>query len=77
MAKDPNFKRLMFVRYAYDFLILIAGSKNDAELIKNRVKSALIKKGGLSLNEEKTIIGCQIPKTDLNSLELIVLNPIP
>lgn len=50
----------MYVRYADDFLILIAGSKNDAELIKKWVKSALIKKCGLSLNEEKkTIIGCK------------------
>jgi group II intron reverse transcriptase/maturase len=56
MATDPGYKRLMYVRYADDFIILIAGSKNDAELIKNWVKSALIKKCGLSLNEEKTII---------------------
>jgi hypothetical protein len=34
MKKDPNFQRLMYVKYADDFLILIAGSKNDAELIK-------------------------------------------
>jgi len=56
MATDPNFKRLMYLRYADDFIILIAGSKNDAELIKNWVKSAIDKKCGLSLNEEKTII---------------------
>ena len=41
MATDPNYKRIMYVRYADDFIILIAESKNDAELIKNWVKSAL------------------------------------
>jgi hypothetical protein len=68
----------MYVRYADDFLILIAGSKNDAELIKKWVKSALIKKCGLSLNEEKKPSSdVKIPQTDLNSLVLILLNPIP
>lgn len=35
IAMDPKFKRLMYIRYADDFVILIAGSKNDALLIKS------------------------------------------
>ena len=32
---DPNFKRMMFLRYADDFVVLIAGSINDAYMIRN------------------------------------------
>lgn len=35
IAIDPNFKRLMYIRYADDFVVLITGSKNEAKLIKN------------------------------------------
>ena len=56
LPTDPNFKRLMYLRYADDFVVLITGSNDDANLIKGRIKSALIKKCGLILNEEKTII---------------------
>lgn len=53
---DPNFKRVMYLRYADDFVILISGSSNDAKMISNRVKDILKKKCGLELNKEKTII---------------------
>jgi len=53
---DPNFKRLMYLRYADDFVILIAGSSNDAHLIRNRIKDCLTKKCGLELNVDKTLI---------------------
>lgn len=53
---DPNFKRIMYLRYADDFVILISGSSDDAAMIRNRVKDILIKKCGLELNKEKTII---------------------
>ena len=56
MINDPNFKRLKYLRYADDFVILIAGSKNDAHLIKNRVNDVLKKKCGLKLNKDKTLI---------------------
>lgn len=32
---DPNFKRIMYLRYANDFVILIAGSSDDAHKIRN------------------------------------------
>ena len=53
---DPNFKRMMYSRYADDFVVLIAGSSDDAHLIKNRIKDVLSKKCGLELNVDKTII---------------------
>lgn len=56
MYDDPNFKRIMYLRYADDFIVLIAGSSNDAHLIKNRICDILNKRCGLELNKEKTII---------------------
>lgn len=35
MHNDPNFKRMMYIRYADDFVILIAGSSDDAHKIRN------------------------------------------
>ena len=35
MYNDPNFKRMMYLRYADDFVVLIAGSSDDAHLIRN------------------------------------------
>lgn len=54
-AKDPNFKRMMYVRYADDFVILIIGSMNDAILVKQRAKDALKRLCGAELSEEKTL----------------------
>lgn len=53
---DPNFKRMKYLRYADDFVVLIAGSPDDAQLIKHRISDILLKKCGLYLNKEKTII---------------------
>lgn len=74
---DPNFKRMMYVRYADDFVILIIGSKDDATLAKLRAKEALKRLCGAELNEEKTLIthlcegfsflGAGIRKLDKNS----------
>lgn len=56
MYNDPNFKRMMYLRYADDFVVLVAGSSDDAQLIRNRIKDVLNKKCGLELNVDKTII---------------------
>jgi retron-type reverse transcriptase len=53
---DPNFKRLMYLRYADDFVILIAGTQHDAKHIKQRIADILNKKCGLELHDEKTLI---------------------
>jgi group II intron reverse transcriptase/maturase len=54
--KDPDFKRLLYVRYADDFVILLTGSHEEANRIKRHVKDVLFKLTGLELNEEKTLI---------------------
>ena len=53
---DPNYKRLLYVRYADDFVILIIGNNQEAINIKNGVKDILVNKCGLELNPQKTEI---------------------
>lgn len=54
--QDPNFKRLMYVRYADDFVILVSGTRSDALLIRDKVEVFLKTECGLTLNLEKTIV---------------------
>jgi len=53
---DPNFRRLLYIRYADDFILLLICTKNEAIMMKNRIKSILKDRCGLTLNDEKTII---------------------
>lgn len=53
---DPSFKRMMYVRYADDFVILVIGSRDDALVTKIRAKDVLKRLCGADLNEEKTLI---------------------
>jgi len=53
---DPNFKRLMYVRYADDFVILVTSTYNECNHIKNNVKEFIKTHCGLELNDEKTLI---------------------
>lgn len=55
-AFDPNFRRMKYIRYADDFIVLIAGSNHDAKYIRTRIKDILISKCGLELNQEKTVV---------------------
>ena len=52
---DENFKRLFYVRYADDWIILVAGSHEDAKAIRSKVSNKL-QSLGLSLNFGKTRI---------------------
>lgn len=54
--QDPNFKRMMYVRYADDFVILVTGSYSEALQIKKHIRDFLKAHTGLVLNEEKTLI---------------------
>lgn len=51
---DPNFKRVMYVRYADDFVILAIGNMADCFTLRRKVKDFLMNKLGLELNVEKT-----------------------
>jgi len=53
---DPSFKRMMYVRYADDFVILVIGSRDEAVIAKSRAKDVLKRLCGADLNEEKTLI---------------------
>lgn len=53
---DGNYRRLVYVRYADDWLCGVIGSKNDAEKIKGDLKEYLSKELKLELSDEKTLI---------------------
>ena len=52
---DSDFKRLHYVRYADDWVLLVCGSLNDAISIRNSVSDKL-KSLGLTLNFDKSVI---------------------
>ena len=54
--KDPNFRRLWYVRYADDFLLGYTGPKTEAVEIKHRIADFLSRELKLELSEEKTLI---------------------
>jgi hypothetical protein len=53
---DPHYRRLRFVRYADDFCLGFAGPQEEAEEIKQRLKTFLQEQLKLELSEEKTLI---------------------
>lgn len=53
---EPNLRRLMYIRYAYDFVILITGTIDEAKHIKHLIADILTKKCGLELHDDKTLI---------------------
>ena len=40
-TRDPNYRRLRYVRYADDFLLGFAGPKSEAEAIRDRLSAFL------------------------------------
>jgi len=56
LREDPNFKRMLFIRYADDFVVLLAGTRKDALDIKEKISTFLLTNCGLILNQEKTTI---------------------
>ena len=58
-SKDPfdqEFIRVKYTRYADDFLVMVIGSKNLAETIREEIRIFLEKELRLELNMEKTLI---------------------
>jgi len=55
-AFDPSYRRMKYVRYADDFVIGIAGTKEEAKAIKAQVKEFLADNLKLELSLEKTVI---------------------
>ncbi len=54
--KDPEFRRLWYVRYADDFLLGLIGTKEEAKAIKEGIANFLNKELKLSLNFAKTLV---------------------
>ena len=55
-ASETNLRRLMYIRYADDFVILIKGTIDDAKHIKHLIADILTKKCGLDLHDDNTLI---------------------
>ena len=53
---DPYFKKLVYVRYADDWIIGIRGSRQDCVEILEKIKIFLKAELRLDLSEEKTLI---------------------
>ncbi len=53
---DPNYRRLFYIRYADDFLCGFAGTKEEAEEMKRKIKEWMQENLKLTLSEEKTLI---------------------
>lgn len=53
---DPDYRRLKFVRYADDWLLGLIGTKEEAEQIKEQIKTFLHEELKLELSDEKTLI---------------------
>lgn len=53
---DPDYARLRYVRYADDFLLGFAGTKQEAQEIKVKLREWLRDNLNLELSEEKTLI---------------------
>jgi group II intron reverse transcriptase/maturase len=54
--QDPFYRRLEYVRYGDDFLIGLICTKEEAEKVKEDLKSVLWHKLKLQLNQEKTVL---------------------
>ena len=53
---DTNYRRLRYLRYADDFVVLVIGNYTDCVELKNKMSDFLITKCGLELNDAKTKI---------------------
>jgi Reverse transcriptase (RNA-dependent DNA polymerase)/Type II intron maturase len=56
LMADPNYRRLDYIRYADDFIVLVSGSLKDAKYIQNNIKEYIKANCGLELNQNKTVI---------------------
>jgi len=54
--QDPNFRRLMFIRYADDFIVLLICSITEAYTIRRKIRDFQKNHLGLDLNVDKTTI---------------------
>lgn len=53
---DPGFRRSLYIRYADDFIVLLANTKDETIKFKAKITEFLKTECGLDLNQEKTTI---------------------
>jgi group II intron reverse transcriptase/maturase len=53
---DPNYRRLVYLRYADDFILGLAGPKEEADAIKAELTAFLRNKLNLELSAQKTLV---------------------
>lgn len=53
---DPDYRRSLYIRYADDFIVLLASERKFAEVIKEKIATFLAQELGLELNDQKTTI---------------------
>lgn len=53
---DPNYRRLRYCRYADDFALAFIGPMEEAEEIKQQLRTFLLEELKLKLSEEKTLV---------------------
>lgn len=70
---DKSYRRIQYVRYADDFLVAVIGSKQEAEEIKQDIKSFLKTQLDLDLSAEKTLITNATKPAKFLSYELSVV----
>lgn len=56
LSNDPGYRRLWYVRYADDFLLGLIGTKQDADMIRERIGRFLQEAIELEMSEEKTFV---------------------
>jgi Type II intron maturase/Reverse transcriptase (RNA-dependent DNA polymerase) len=56
LMAEHNYRRLDYIRYAEDFIVLVSGSFKDAKFIQNNIKDYIKANCGLELNQNKTVI---------------------
>uniref|UniRef100_UPI002238C465 reverse transcriptase domain-containing protein n=1 Tax=Ramaria cf. rubripermanens TaxID=2016387 RepID=UPI002238C465 len=56
LQTDPDFRRMEYIRYADDFLVLVTGTLKETESIKSNIKDLLKTNCGLELNQDKSVI---------------------
>jgi group II intron reverse transcriptase/maturase len=55
-SMDPNYRRVRYVRYADDFVVLVIGPKSMAQRIKLEISNFISSRLNIELSQEKTVI---------------------
>jgi hypothetical protein len=53
---DPNYKKLIYIRYVDNFIVGLIGSRKDSVYTKNKIRIFLNENLKLIFNNEKTFI---------------------